>query len=376
MVLRVAETCRAVQRRLHKVLWNGGCVLPVMCVYNILEKHNIPCSVVSGYYRPPVFWLQSQAKMDEGQQQWLPHLWVEVDGFDDPIIDISSVGGAVYEFCQIHKIEQNDQETFQKTAKALGCKEPGQIYRSIIVCNGTPTASRVLGSIWRPHKNSEMPEYCLTVPDGDHSIEAFGIPKHKLDEFAESPDWPNGAYFKNCSPGVKKLFTQVIEEPFEEEYDIVEFVEPVLKPAGQIVKTPNLIRFDNFMKENLQFLETVHTLPEQELLKHRHILDEYKRVSEALTPEDKMVMNMIAKQTKESEQDANKIQQQIEEEIKGKSPEELAQKAKSAMKAAMTPPSAGEKSETGEEQVEDEELKEELKQMKEKKKRAFRRDVR
>jgi len=303
--------------------------LPVMCVYNVLEKHNIPCSVVSGFYRPPVFWLQSQG--EEGSQQWLPHLWVEVDGFDDPIIDISSIGGAVYEFCQTYDIAHDDQETFQNKAKELGCSDPGQAYRSIIVCNGTPTASRVLGQIWRPHKNSQMPEYCIIVPQGEESIEQFGIPKHKMDEFAESPDWPNGAYFKGCSPGVKKLFTQVIEEPFEEEFDDVDFVEAVMKKAGELVKSPNLHRFDNFMKEHYKFLECVHMMSEIELMKNRHILDEYKRVSEALTSEDKMLMNMIANQKKEDSRETKEIREKIEQEVQGKSEAELQEMARNAM---------------------------------------------
>jgi hypothetical protein len=64
MVIRIKESCLAIQRRIHKVLWNGGAILPALSVYNVLDKHDIPCSVVSGYYRPPVFWLTQQVTIN------------------------------------------------------------------------------------------------------------------------------------------------------------------------------------------------------------------------------------------------------------------------------------------------------------------------
>eukprot|EP00493_Phyllostaurus_siculus_P004321 UN04341 len=115
--------------------------------------------------------------------------------------------------------------------------------------------------MWKPHPQSQIPEYCSVVPEGEESVEQFGIPKHMLDEFADSPDWPNGTYFKKMSPGVKKLYTQVVEEPFEEQYDKVEFVVPVMKEAGQLTKSPNLLRFDAFMKQHYKFLQTVPLMP-------------------------------------------------------------------------------------------------------------------
>lgn len=353
-----------------------------MCVYNVLEKHNIPCTVVSGYYRPPVFWLQSQAQMSETPQQWLPHLWVEVDGFDDPIIDISSIGGHVYEFCQIHNISSTDQESFENKAKELGCHDAAQIYRSLIVCNSIPTATRVLGQMWKPHPQSQIPEYCSVVPEGEESVEQFGIPKHMLDEFADSPDWPNGTYFKKMSPGVKKLYTQVVEEPFEEQYDKVEFVVPVMKEAGQLTKSPNLLRFDAFMKQHYNFLQTVPLMPEHEIAKHQAILEEYKKVTEGLTREDKMVMNMIANQKKEEKlqpKSESEIQQSLAEEIKGKSPQELSDMAKSVMRESLSMPPEESNSAEGDD-ISKEEVQQEVHKMqmedKIKKKRGFRRDVR
>jgi len=395
MVLRVSEACRTIQRRLHKVLWNGGCVLPVMCVYNVLEKHNIPCTVVSGYYRPPVFWLQSQAQMSETPQQWLPHLWVEVDGFDDPIIDISSIGGHVYEFCQIHNIDPTDQQLFENTAKELGCHEAAQIYRSLIVCNSIPTATRVLGQMWKPHMQSQIPEYCTVVPEGEESVEQFGIPKHMLDEFADNPDWPNGTYFKKMSPGVKKLYTQVVEEPFEEQYDKVEFVIPVMKDAGELKKSPSLLRFDAFMKQHYKFLQQIALMPEHEALKHSTLLEEYKKVTEGLTAEDKMVMNMIANQKKQEKTESkseSEIKQILAEEIKGKTPEELSDMVKEIMRESIPEEMQSEESESSEDDTEEstekdteedmskEEIQKEVQKMqmedKIKKKRGFRRDVR
>merc|ERR1719350_2730026 len=84
------------------------------------------------------------------------------------------------------------------------------------------------------------------------------------------------------------------------------------------------------MKENYKFLERVHMMSEIELMKNRHILDEYKRVSEALTSEDKMLMNMIANQKKEDSRDTKEIHEKIAQEVKGKSEAELQEMARNA----------------------------------------------
>eukprot|EP00494_Astrolonche_serrata_P024945 UN25205 len=186
-----------------------------LCLYNIFEQHNIHCSVVCGYSQPPVFFLKAQANLDSQKAPWLPHLWLEVDGFNDPLIDIYSIGGNVVGFCQHHNIDPEDQKAFGEKAKEMGQSEPDRIYRNLWFVVVLQQRRKVLGNVWKLVPESEPANYCLQVPMGEEVVEHFGIPKHKLEEFAENPSWPNGSYFKNASPGVKKLYEQVISEPFD-----------------------------------------------------------------------------------------------------------------------------------------------------------------
>lgn len=67
---------------------------------------------------------------------------------------------------------------------------------------------------------------------GDEVIDQFGIPKHKLEEFVEDPSFPNGNYFKNVSPGVKKLYEQLIAEPYEEDLEEIKPTKVYTKAAS------------------------------------------------------------------------------------------------------------------------------------------------
>lgn len=145
MVVRIQEVCMAIQRRCHKALWNGGAILPTLALYNIFEQHNIHSTLVCGYYQPPVYFLQAQARAGSSSAAWLPHIWIEVDGYQDPLIDIYSIGGNVVGFCQLHDIDPQDQSTFYEKAREVGLDDPDKLWREITVCGGAPTASKVLG---------------------------------------------------------------------------------------------------------------------------------------------------------------------------------------------------------------------------------------
>ena len=83
-----------------------------------------------------------EAFLDKNEGNWIPHIWVEVDDFPDPIIDIHSIGGQVFTFCHDHGIEPHDQQKFAEIAKAKGCKNPELTYRELMVCGGIPTATK------------------------------------------------------------------------------------------------------------------------------------------------------------------------------------------------------------------------------------------
>jgi len=287
-----------VRRRLNKGMWLNGAAMGSVCIHNMLRDSGIPSRLVSGYVAPEINLLGMK------EVHYIPHVWVVVDGFEDPVVDMHSIGDCTLQFALAFGIDPLDTPSIVEKLAELKVPNGHNIALQLDLVRQIPPAMTCLGEEIKPHMDSVRPTISRVTPE-NVSFKFGALPFEEMQKIAKEPDYPNGYFFSRISFEAKRLYDQVVSKPWDVASDEVflykskrvkqspvkptQTYDPVPEKTYQPPpKSPELVEYERFLKKNMDRLKYLFGCGEHELLlkKNRDLMVEYERLHSLLSPDD------------------------------------------------------------------------------------------